>query len=244
MAATAYEPLDAIVLAGGKGTRLQSVVSDVPKPLAPVNGRPFLDYQLALLARSGQVRKAVLAVGHLAEKVIAHYRASPPPLPLEFAVETELLGTGGGLRNALSATSSEQVLALNGDSFFSWDVAPLRDVQREAGAAAVMALVRVPDTARYGAVTVRDGRVTDFVEKGGASGAGLINAGVYLFSRRTLEAVPAGQVVSVERDVFPGLARQGALGAVVFESAFIDIGLPETYAAAATVLPAIEDACA
>jgi NDP-sugar pyrophosphorylase family protein len=230
-------PVDAIILAGGKGTRLQSVVSEVPKPLAPVNGRPFLDYQLSLLARSGLVERVVLAIGHLAERVVEHYRDALPPLPLEFVVEEDLLGTGGGLRNALPATRSERVLALNGDSVFAWDLELLLAAHERLRPSATMAVVRVPDTGRYGAVDVADGRVVAFREKEQAGGDGLINAGVYLFEREALEAIPPGRAMSVERDVFPQLAESGRLAAVAFESAFIDIGLPETYSAAGAILP-------
>ena len=231
--------LDAIILAGGRGTRLQSVVSDVPKPMAPVNGRPFLDYQLALLARSGLVRKAVLALGYQADKVIDHYRLAGAPLPLDFVVEEEALGTGGALRFALAATDSDRVLALNGDSLFRWDLSALLDTHLALGAAATLAVVGVPDTSRYGAVDVSDGLVRAFVEKTETSGPGLINAGLNMFERSVLEAIPEGRFLSVEQEVFPQLASVGRLGAAVFSSDFIDIGLPETYAAAATVLPAM-----
>jgi NDP-sugar pyrophosphorylase family protein len=229
--------LDAIILAGGRGTRLQSVVSDVPKPMAPVNGRPFLDYQLTLLARSGVVRKAVLALGYQADKVIDHYRREGAPLPLEFVVEEEALGTGGALRFALAATDSDRVLALNGDSLFRWDLPALLDAHVRLDAAATLAVVGVPDTSRYGAVDVHEGLVRAFVEKAETSGPGLINAGLNLFERTVLEAIPQGRPLSVEQEVFPQLAQAGRLGAAAFSSDFIDIGLPETYAAAASVLP-------
>jgi len=235
------DTMDAIILAGGLGTRLREVVADVPKPLAPVNGRPFLDYQLAQLARFPQIGKVVLAIGHMADKVIGHYRANPPPLPVEFVVETELLGTGGGLRNALDATRGERVLALNGDSVFRWSLEPLIAVHASADALATLALVEVDDTSRYGAVTLEHGRVSAFVEKQAAAGAGVINAGVYLFERSALAAIPAGEVVSLEREVFPGLCERGRLAATVFRSQFIDIGLPQTYSAAGTILPGLTD---
>lgn len=232
--------VDAIILAGGRGTRLQSVVSDLPKPLAPVNGRPFLDYQLELLARSGRVRRVVLATGHLSHKIEAHYAAHPPPLPVMVVVETELLGTGGGLANALPATESRQILALNGDSLFRWTLPPLMsalDGVGEGGAA--LALVQVDDLSRYGGVDLQNDRVTAFREKQPEKKPGLINAGVYLFDRATLSALPKGQVISLERDLFPRLASEGRLAAAVYQSDFIDIGLPETYAAAASILPVL-----
>lgn len=232
------EPIDVVILAGGKGTRLAGIVTDVPKPLAPVAGRPFLDYQFMLLEEAPDVGRVVLALGHLAERVIAHYSANPPALDLAFANETQPLGTGGGLRNALPLTTSQQVLVLNGDSIFHWDVAAIRARQAEASAQATIALLEVPDTSRYGAVAVADGRVTDFAEKApGAIRPGLINAGAYLLERALVEALPEGEPFSIERDVMPGLAARGELAALHFVSLFIDIGLPETYAQAATFVP-------
>lgn len=235
-----HDKVDAIILAGGQGTRLQSVVSDVPKPLAPVNGRPFLDYQLEILARCGQVRRVVLAVGHLAEKVQAHYAAHPPMLPLEIVVETELLGTGGGLANALGATEGSRVLALNGDSVFRWDLSLLHDALDRldaVGQGAAIGLVQVDNVSRYGGVDVSDERITAFHEKRPIVEPGVINGGVYLFERPVLAALGRGRVISLEHEVFPALASQGRLAAAIHRSDFIDIGLPETYAAAATILP-------
>src|SRR5881296_2545913 len=110
------KPVDAIILCGGRGTRLATVVSSVPKPLALVSGRPFLDYILDHLAASGLVRRAVLAIGHMAERIVEHYGQCRPPLPVSFVHETEPLGTGGALVIALPATASDPVLGLNGDS--------------------------------------------------------------------------------------------------------------------------------
>lgn len=236
---TGSQSYDAVILAGGRGTRLQAVVSDVPKPLAPVNGRPFLDYQFALLAQSGVVSRVILSLGHQAQKVIDHYAQHPPPLPTTFIVEQEPLGTGGGLRLALSDVQSTRLFTMNGDSLFRWDLPALIAAHEATRPAATLALVEVPDTSRYGAVTVEDGRVTAFLEKSEARGPGLINAGLNLFERSALEAIPEGRPVSLEQEVYPELVRQGRLNAVGFASDFIDIGLPETYSAASTVLPVL-----
>jgi len=230
--------IDAVILAGGLGTRLRTVVSDVPKPLAPVSGRPFLDYQLAQLKRSGRVGRVILATGYMADKIEAHYRANLPPLPVEIVVEEELLGTGGGLVNALPKGGSERVLVLNGDSAFRWAIEPLEaalDGLEAAGAS--IALVEVSDAGRYGCVELEGDRIVAFREKRSGVGAGLINAGLYLVERTALASLKLGQPTSLERDVFPRLATEGRLAAVLFGSPFIDIGLPETYAAAASLVP-------
>lgn len=232
------EKIDALILAGGRGTRLQSVVSDVPKPLAPVGGRPFLDYQLAALARSGSIGTVVLSLGFQAEKVVDHCTRNPPPLPVTFVTEKEALGTGGGVRFALGSTSARHVLVINGDSMFDWDVPALSAAHEGSGLDATLALVEVDDVGRYGTVTLDDGRIGSFVEKSRASGPGLINAGFILFERSILEALPGG-AYSLEQDVLVDLAQWGRLGGVGFRSDFIDIGLPETYAAAGNVVPGL-----
>jgi NDP-sugar pyrophosphorylase family protein len=230
--------IDVIILAGGKGTRLQSVVSGVPKPLAPVAGRPFLDYQFDLLRAAPSLGRVVLAIGHLAERVVSHYSgARKPPFDLAFAVEAELLGTAGAVRNALPLTSSAQVLVMNGDSIFHWDIEALHARHRESGAQATLSLLEVDDVSRYGAVTAEKGWVTAFQEKSDVARPGVINAGVYLFERAVLEGIAANQVVSMERDVLPALADCRTLAALAFKSDFIDIGLPETYKLAETFVP-------
>lgn len=231
--------MDAVILAGGLGTRLRSVITDVPKPLAMVAGRPFLDYQLDMLAASGIVERVVLSLGHLADRVIDHYRDHPPPLPIEFAVEPEPLGTGGGLRLALPMVRGRLVLSMNGDSLFRWDIPAIEAAHERARAEATLSLVGVDNTSRYGAVKATGGRVTSFVEKQDATGPGLINAGVYVFDRSVIEHIPMDRAVSLEVDVLPVLIARGTVAAAVFDSDFIDIGLPETYRMAPAVLPRI-----
>lgn len=224
------EPVDAIILCGGRGTRLATVVSDVPKPLALVSGRPFLDYVLDHLAASGLVRRAVLAIGHMAERVVEHYGQCRPPLPLSFVHETEPLGTGGALVNALPATASDPVLGLNGDSLFRFDVGALLRHHLDSGAEATLALVTVPDSGRYGSVELGGSRVVTFREKEAANRPGPINGGVMVLSRKVLDRPVTP--LSVERELLPAAIGRGAVQGVIFESPFLDIGLPECFAAA------------
>lgn len=222
------EPLDAIVLCGGPGTRLRSVLPDNhPKALAEIGGRPFLDWLLEALHDRG-VRRAVLATGVGAELIAAHLaHTSTRGLEVRCVAETAPLGTGGAARNALAATEGGRVLVLNGDSFTPFEPTELT----VANGAAALWLVPVPDAGRYGSVELEpDGTVRAFVEKGGV-GPGLISAGIYLFERQLLSALPAGRAVSLEREVLPGLVGQGLRG-VVGAGPFIDIGTPESYAQA------------
>lgn len=219
--------MEAIVLAGGLGTRLRSVVSEVPKCMAPVAGRPFLAYLLDALAAKERVDRVILSVGYLREQVIAWAEAhrAEYPFRLDFAVEEHPLGTGGGIRLALQACRSEEVLVLNGDTFFDFD--PDRLAARDG--AVVLALKPMTHFDRYGTVELDGlGSVTAFREKK-ACRAGLINAGVYLIrpSRLDLHGLP--EKFSFEQDVLAPLAGSGKLAGVREDGYFIDIGIPSDY---------------
>lgn len=225
--------LDAIVLCGGQGTRLASVISDVPKPLAPVLERPFLDYLLAFLSNSHVARSAILAAHHLAGRIKDHYATHPAPLPLRIVTEPRPLGTGGAIMNCLDTVEGPRFLCLNGDSLCDGDLAALVAAHDTSAPGITLSLVQVADTARYGrAVTDETGRIVQFSEKAASVGPGLINAGIYVIDRVVLEPWN-GEALSMERDVIPRLARRGCVRGFILPGPFIDIGLPETYAAAA-----------
>jgi NDP-sugar pyrophosphorylase family protein len=217
--------VDAVVLCGGRGTRLASVVSDRPKPLAPVAGRPFLDLLLDALARGLAPRRVVLASGHLADQIAARYGGAPGVL---LSPEPEPLGTGGALRLAVDRFGLSEVVVCNGDSFVDLDFAGLAARRRAARAAVAMAVVEAPDAGRFGAVDVQEDRVMRFREKRPDSGPGLVNAGVYAFSAEGLAAIAPG-ASSLERDLFPRLASEGRMAAHLARGRFIDIGTPQSY---------------
>lgn len=217
-----------IVLAGGLGTRLRSAVPDRPKCLAPVAGRPFLDFQIEALLRAG-VTDIVLSLGHGAEQVVAAVqRPERAGWPVRHVVEPQPLGTGGAIRFAMDALGLDEVWVANGDTYLSGSLAPLHAPLRRAdGEQLRMATVAVPDRARFGGVhTDGQGRVTGFLDKG-HQGPGVINAGLYRLCRA---ALPAGSgVLSLENDVLPGLVAQRAVQAVAVDGSFIDIGVPDDY---------------
>ena len=216
---------DVVILAGGRGTRLQPVGGDVPKPLRPVDGRPFLSH-LVDQVRGAGAERVVLSLGHNPEA----FRDFAAREGLETAIEPSPLGTGGGLRNALPLLRSEAVLVMNGDSYAGVDLRLLQAVHRRRRARATMLLAEVADAARYGRVEIDDdGSVIGFMEKG-EPGPGLINAGVYVLHRSVVEAIPEGRAVSLERETFPSLIGDRFYGEPG-EFAFIDIGTPESYAA-------------
>lgn len=232
--------MEVIILAGGQGTRLRSVVQDIPKCLAPVAGRPFLGYMLDYLS-AYPVDHVVFSVGYLKEQVMSYVQAHSWPFSYDFAVEDTPLGTGGGIRLALEKCHGERVFVFNGDTFFPL---PL-DAVPFAGPVTV-ALKPMKAFSRYGAVTViPSGRsessvshtITAFREKAYCE-EGLINAGVYAIDRTKLhlEALPAR--FSFEKDVLEPLAAARELQGWPVESYFIDIGIPEDYDKAQWEIPA------
>jgi len=223
------ESIPAIILAGGRGTRLRSVVADRPKPLAEVLGRPYITFLLDQLADSG-CRQVVISTGYKARMVEEALGDEYRSLRLSYARESEPLGTGGGIRLAMDQAAGDTILALNGDSYCAADLAAYADWFSQASREASMLLVGMDDTSRYGRVDMDEtGLVTSFVEKGAGNGHGYINAGIYLLKRSVMEGIPAGTAFSLEREVFPGLIGRGLFGYPV-DVPFLDIGTPESYA--------------
>lgn len=228
--------MDAVILVGGKGTRLQGVVADRPKPMADVAGRPFVEW-LVLALRARGFRRVVLCTGYRSEAV-ANHLGDGHRLDMEivYSHEPTPLGTGGALRRALDKIQTESFLALDGDSYCRFNLTRLQEVHRARQALATLWLTSVDDCGRYGTVEVDDtGAVRAFREKIAASQAGLINAGVCLLERSSVESIPPGRAVSIETDFLPGLIGRG-LYAVVGDGVFLDIGTPEAYAMASRIL--------
>lgn len=223
--------LDAIILAGGRGTRLASALPDRQKVTATVAGKPFFCHVLDRLGEAG-IRRAVLATGHRAADVeVALHAYADSRTQVVVSTEDKPLGTGGAVRAATLSTRSDPVLVLNGDSIAEIDFAALLALHRARNAAVTIAAVRAPEPGRFGALQIAaDDAVTAFVEKADGM-AEWINAGVYLFAREALAAIPAGRPVSLEREVLPVLAGR-RLYAAKFDVPFIDIGTPASLAAA------------
>ena len=217
-----------IVLAGGLGTRLRSAVADLPKCLAPVGERSFLDIQLQALFAAG-VDEVVLSLGYRAEAVIASVADNWKGRPVRHLVEPALLGTGGAIAFVMDTLGLDEVLVANGDTYLDGDIqAMLAPLQRADGELFRMAVVMVPDRARFGGVQSNAaGRVESFLEKGQA-GAGAINAGLYRLCRAALPAARSG-AYSLEADILPALVARRAVTALPVAGSFIDIGVPEDY---------------
>ena len=237
MAGACLRDIDAVVLAGGLGTRIRRVLGGTPKLLAIVGGRPFLDILVARLKQFG-ARRLVLGLGYRADKVTAHLEAHPiRGMDTVVAVEPKPLGTAGALRFLRSHVGSDVVLAMNGDSFVGADLCDFVAAHRRSGAQASLLCVEVADARRFGRVDVgADGRVRAFREKDAKhKGAGVVNAGVYLFTAAALDRIAKMPGESLEKDVFPKLLQDG-VNAVVRDAPFVDIGTPAGLKAAAEVI--------
>ncbi len=230
----------AAILIGGLGTRLGELTATTPKPLLPCGDRPFLAWLLRELTRFG-VEEVILLTGHLAdavEAILPSIEANlPKPLRIICSREDQPAGTGGALYHARKHLA-ERFLVCNGDSWFDFNLARLladafRDPEETIGR---IALRRLDDATRYGVVETDGDRITTFRERDDRSQPGIINAGVYLFDHRVLDAVTP--VCSLERDVMPALAARGALRGTVADGYFIDIGIPVDLTRAQTELPA------
>ncbi len=224
-------PTQAIILVGGEGTRLRPVTSRVPKPVAPVVERPFVAYILDDLARHG-VERAIFSTGYLAAAIEAQIGdGAGYGLHVDYAVETEPLGTAGAIANCADKLDDGSFYVFNGDVLSDIDLTALAAQHAGKGGMGTILLTPVEDPRRYGLVELRDdGSVASFLEKPGEwEGTALINAGVYVLEHEVLEMIPRGRLFSIERGVFPRLAQAGSLYGYVDRGYWRDIGTPESY---------------
>lgn len=230
--------MDAIVLAGGRGTRLGELTRELPKPMIAVGGRPFLAFVLDRLVDGG-VRRVTLSVGYRADAIRAHFGDRYRDATLRYAVEEDALGTGGAIAFALQGMGDAPVLVVNGDTLLQADFAAIARWYLQEPVPLAMVLRRMDDVARYGAVTMEGDRVTGFLEKGRA-GPGLINAGVYAIQPSLFANLGLPRAFSFEADVLQKHGLQLRPRAYVSDAWFIDIGIPADLERARTELPAFE----
>ncbi|HIQ73554.1 MAG TPA: nucleotidyltransferase family protein [Candidatus Cottocaccamicrobium excrementipullorum] len=221
--------MQAVLLAGGLGTRLKSVVSDRPKPMALIEGRPFMEYVVHELCRQG-IEDIVFAVGYKGSMVEEYFEDGRNfGARISYAYEKELLGTAGAIKNAGRLITEDQFLVLNADTFYQIDYHRLEQIKEEKQLSMAMVLRQVPDVSRYGRAVLQEGILTAFNEKTPDPVPGTINGGVYLMDRTLLEEIPEGKV-SLENQMIPLWLSQGKrLGGMVNDGYFIDIGIPEAY---------------
>ncbi len=217
---------EAIILAGGKGSRLREIVPDRPKPMAMVAGRPFLEIVIRSLATKG-VSRVVLSLGFMAEKIINHFGSHFAGVEIVYVVEERPLGTGGAVRLAMTKCLQESFFVFNGDTFLDLEVANLNVFWQKKRNLVIVAR-QVSDTSRYGRLIVEDGLVKGFSEKG-ISGPGLINAGCYVFTRGQLNEYEVNEPFSLESDYLNTAVHNSPVDVYVTNGHFIDIGVPEDY---------------
>ena len=221
------------MLAGGFGTRLRGVVPDLPKPMAPIAGKPFLEILLSSLASKGFTR-VVLSLGYRAEAISRHFGEKFAGMQLVYEVELQPLGTGGAIRAALSRCEADHVFVFNGDTYVDLEVTALESLWQTVRNP-IIVVRNVPDTTRYGRLEIKEGRVTAFLEKG-ISAAGLINAGCYVLPRHALDGFEIGMAFAIETEFFIKQLKLVRFDGFVALGQFIDIGVPEDYLLAQTAL--------
>lgn len=227
--------MQAILLAGGLGTRLRSVVSDRPKPMALIGDKPFMEYVVHELSRHG-ITDIIFAVGYKGSMVEEYFgdgsgftAPDGTKIRVRYAYEEELLGTAGAIRNAGRLVTEDRFFVLNADTFYQIDYGKLVRLQEEMSLDMALVLRQVPDVSRYGQAVLAGKRLVGFNEKTTDPRPGTINGGVYLMTRALLEDIPEGKV-SLENQMIPKwLGENRALGGMVNDGYFIDIGVPEDY---------------
>jgi len=229
--------MEGIILAGGLGTRLGPRVKDIPKPMAAIAGRPFLCWLLDRLAHEG-FRRIILSVGYRRAAIMEGLGSRHGNIELGYAIEDQPLGTGGAIRHAMTLLNPglRAVWAMNGDTISALRHQEMFAAHAATSAHMTMALARIGDASRYGAVVVRDNRVVGFTA-GGMPGAGVINSGTYLLSPKVFAGADWPEVFSFERDFLPWAMDRVHVRLFETEGWFLDIGVPEDFDRAQTELP-------
>ncbi|NNJ55355.1 MAG: NTP transferase domain-containing protein [Bacteroidia bacterium] len=219
---------DVIILAGGLGTRLKSVVSDVPKPMAPVAGKPFMEYILQKLPLQN-VNQIILSVGYKYEKIKEVYGSAYQSIPLIYSIEEQPLGTGGGIKLALQKCTSEHCLIVNGDTLFDVDFEQFWQVHNQKQNDITLALKQIESPDRYGTVVLEKDRILKFSEKQAGLKQGLINGGLYWLKCNLLSKMPESEIFSFETEFLEKEVTSLRMGGYIDSSLFIDIGIPQDY---------------
>lgn len=216
--------MEAIILAGGFGTRLNHIVSDVPKAMAPVNNKPFLVYLLDYL-HDHQIKKVVLAVGYKSDHIKNYFKNSYKGLKIIYSDEDSPLGTGGAIKKALSKCKTENIFIFNGDTYFDVDLLAMKKCHHQTKCQITIAIKEMVDYDRYGSVVINNNKIIRFIEKKKTK-KGMINGGVYLLNKNALQTVPAEQF-SFEKVILESLDYP--LCAFQSDGYFIDIGVADDY---------------
>ena len=219
---------EAIILAGGLGTRLRTVVSDLPKCMAPVAGKPFIYYILENLIKQ-KVEHFIFSVGYKSESITNYIKENYSFLKYSFAIEESPLGTGGAIKNALTKTQEDNILILNGDTLFDVDIDTLYQFNNNKNSSCTLCLKPMSEFERYGVVEMKeDNSISSFKEKKYYK-EGLINGGIYLLNKKVFQSVDLPEKFSFEKDFLEQYYTQYQMFGFVQDHYFIDIGIPEDY---------------
>lgn len=231
--------MQAIVLAGGFGTRLSSVISNVPKPMAPIQEKPFLEYLLAYLCRQ-RINKVILAVGYKYQMIQDYFGEQYENMLIKYSIEEEPLGTGGAVKKAFEMISENQVFIINGDTFFDVNLNQLLNNHLHTNADLTLSIKPMKNCERYGTVLLDKNRITGFEEKKHRI-YGNINGGIYVSSKDLFKKVNMPQKFSFEKDLMEKHIDFLQLRGYLSDTYFIDIGIPEDYYKAQKELPTLID---
>jgi D-glycero-alpha-D-manno-heptose 1-phosphate guanylyltransferase len=227
--------MEMIILAGGMGTRLRTVVSDVPKPMAPINGRPFLQYIFEWISNY-EVDRAILSVGYKAPVISEYFGNKFKNIHLEYCVEEHPLGTGGAIKLSLRQTGGDNILVVNADTYFPIDISRFIDFHVSGNAMLSIALKKMEEFDRYGTVELSNGDcISTFKEKEYCE-QGLINGGIYLINKAFINSLSLPEVFSFEKEVLEKCTNTGYLKGALFNDPFVDIGVPEDYYRASDIV--------
>ena len=218
---------EAIILAGGLGTRLKSVISDIPKPMAPIHDKPFLEYLLSYLVKF-KIKKVVLSVGYKYQNIFDYFGDNFKGMELLYAIEDKPLGTGGGINNAMYHINNDHFFLLNGDTFYEVDLNKLYHLHIEEKADICLSLLPMKKFSRYGSVKVNGTKITEFKPEKFTE-IGLINGGVYVVNRSVFQEHSSGKKFSFETDLLQVMCNKLNFHGYISEAPFIDIGIPEDY---------------
>jgi D-glycero-alpha-D-manno-heptose 1-phosphate guanylyltransferase len=220
---------DIIILAGGFGTRLSSIINDIPKPMAPVNRNPFLFYIFKQLEKY-KTKHVVLSTGYLSSKISDFFGNKFNDIKIDYAIEERPLGTGGGILNAMQYCHSDEVLILNGDTYFDLNIEVFLEQHTKYAADISLALRQIEDCSRYGFVSIDNKyRITQFGEKRDGIKNCLINGGTYIINRNKILSLNLPSRFSLEKDVFEKHLHDLNISGFPFDDYFIDIGIPNDY---------------
>ena len=217
--------MEVIILAGGLGTRLRKVLPDLPKPMAPVGDKPFLYYLLSWLEQNNAER-IILSTGYRSDRIKDYFGTLFGSMTIRYMCEEHPLGTGGAIKYALTATSGDNVLIVNGDTWFPVDLSRFSTFHASGRNLFSMALKKMTDFSRYGTVEFRDGTIFSFSEKKFCR-EGLINGGIYLMDRNFIEDRDLPDKFSLEKDLLEKEAASLIIKGMIFDAPFLDIGIPE-----------------